>query len=123
MVGTTDLDFHTVVGDTFYRGLLIICFGTATILTIWIKVTNVRCQLPHAHDIGILSTTRNLDSILLNIFLVSLIILNTILFNSYYKGYFFLLIFHFLLNPTNFDSDFHQYLFNPIFQSFDGKTR
>ena len=110
MVGTTDLDFHTVVGDTFYRGLLIICFGTATILTIWIKVTNVRCQLPHAHDIGIIHTTRNLDSILLNIFLVSLIILNYILFNSFYRGYFFFgLIFNFLLNPTNFDIDFHHY--------------
>ena len=87
-MGTTDLDFHTVVGATFYTGLLIICFGTATILTIWIKVTNVRCQLPNPHDIGNIRTTRNLDSILLNIFLVSLIILNAILFNSYYKGYF-----------------------------------
>ena len=109
MVGTTDLDFHTVVGATFYTGLLIICFGTATILTIWIKVTNVRCQLPNPHDIGNIRTTRNLDSILLNIFLVSLIILNAILFNIYYKGYFFRLIFNFLLNPTNFDSDFHHY--------------
>ena len=87
MVGTTDLDFHTVVGDTFYLGLLIICFCTATILTIWIKVTNSRCKLPNADDIGI-RTTRNLDSILLNIFMVSLIIVNFILFNSYYKGYF-----------------------------------
>ena len=89
MVGTTDLDFHTVVGDTFYTGLVIICFGTAAILTIWIKVINFRCQLPNDHDIGILNTTKNLDSILLNIFMVSLIILNSILFNTYYKGYFF----------------------------------
>ena len=87
MVGTTDLDFHTVVGGTFYTGLLIICFITATILTIWIKVTRSRCQLPNADEIGI-RTTRNLDSILLNIFMVSLIIVNYILFNTYYKGYF-----------------------------------
>ena len=103
MVGTTDLDFHTVVGDTFYRGLLIICFGTATILTIWIKVTSSRCQLPNAHDNGIIRTTRNLDSILLNIFLVSLIILNAILFNSYYKGYFLRFI---LTSTTTLNSNF-----------------
>ena len=87
MVGTTDLDFHTVVGDTFYKGLLIICAGTATILTIWIKVTNSRCQLGTLENIGI-RTTRNLDSILLNIFLVTIIIVNIILFNKYYRGYF-----------------------------------
>ena len=123
-MGTTDLDFHTVVGDTFYRGLLIICFGTATILTIWIKVTNVRCQLPKTHDIGIpiIRTTRNLDSILLNIFLVSLIILNTILFNSYYKGYFFLIDLSLPPEPHQFWFWFSP-LFNPIFQSFDGKTQ
>ena len=110
MVGTNDLDFHTVVGDTFYTGLVIICFGTAAILTIWIKVINFRCQLPNDHDIGILNTTKNLDSILLNIFMVSLIILNSILFNTYYKGYFFLtLIFTLILNLTNFNSDFHYY--------------
>ena len=95
MVGTTDLDFHTVVGDTFYRGLLIICFSTAAILTIWIKLTSSRCQQPNADDIGI-RTTRNLDSILLNIFMVSLIIVNIILFNTYYKGYFL----RFILTPT-----------------------
>ena len=109
MVGTTDLDFHTVVGDTFYRGLLIICFGTATILTIWIKITNIKYQLPNTHDVEIMNSTKNLDSILLNIFMVSLIILNIILFNTYYRGYFFWLIFNLPLNPTNFDSDFHHY--------------
>ena len=88
-MGTTDLDFHTVVGDTFYRGLLIICFGTATILTIWIKITNIKYQLPNTHDVEIMNSTKNLDSILLNIFMVSLIILNIILFNTYYRGYFF----------------------------------
>ena len=87
MEGTTDLDFHTVVGNTFYQGLLIISAGTATILTIWIKIISRRCQLPNTDDIGI-RTTRNLDSILLNIFLVMLIIVNFILFNKYYKGYF-----------------------------------
>ena len=87
MEGTTDLDFSTVVGGTFYIGLLIISAGTATILTIWIKITSSRCQLPNTDDIGI-HTTRNLDSILLNIFLVMLIIVNLILFNKYYKGYF-----------------------------------
>ena len=87
MEGTTDLDFNTVVGGTYYVGLLIISAGTATILTIWIKITSSRCQLPTTDDIGI-RTTRNLDSILLNIFLVLLIIVNLILFNKYYKGYF-----------------------------------
>ena len=87
MEGTTDLDFSTVVGGTFYIGLLIISAGTATILTIWIKITSSRCQLPNTDDIRI-RTTRNLDSILLNIFLVMLIIVNLILFNKYYKGYF-----------------------------------
>ena len=87
MEGTTDLDFNTVVGGTFYIGLLIISAGTATILTVWIKITSSRCQLPTTDDIGI-RTTRNLDSILLNIFLVLLIIVNLILFNKYYKGYF-----------------------------------
>ena len=109
MVGTTDLDFHTVIGQTFYTGLLIICFSTATILTIWIKVTNSRCQLPNADDIGI-RTTRNLDSILLNIFLVSLIIVNAILFNSYYKGYFLRFILTTILTPI-FDSDSDQFWF------------
>ena len=87
MEGTTDLDFHTVVGNTYFKGLLIISAGTATILTIWIKIFSRRCQLPNTDDIGI-RTTRNLDSILLNIFLVLLIIVNFILFNKYYKGYF-----------------------------------
>ena len=87
MEGTTDLDFHTVVGNTYFKGLLIISAGTATILTIWIKIISRRCQLPNTDDIGI-RTTRNLDSILLNIFLVMLIIVNFILFNKYYKGYF-----------------------------------
>ena len=87
MEGTTDLDFNTVVGGTYYVGLLIISAGTATILTIWIKITSSRCQLPTTDDIGI-RATRNLDSILLNIFLVLLIIVNLILFNKYYKGYF-----------------------------------
>ena len=86
MEGTTDLDFHTVVGNTYFKGLLIISAGTAIILTIWIKIISSRCQLPNTDDIGI-HTTRNLDSILLNIFLVMLIIVNFILFNKYYKGY------------------------------------
>ena len=88
MVGTIDLDFHTVVGGTFYTGLLITCFGTAAILTIWIKIFSRRCKIPNTNDIGI-RATRNLDSILLNIFLVSLIIVNAILYNTYYKGYLF----------------------------------
>ena len=62
MEGTTDLDFNTVVGGTYYVGLLIISAGTATILTIWIKITSSRCQLPTTDDIGI-RATRNLDSI------------------------------------------------------------
>ena len=108
-MGTIDLDFHTVVGETFYTGLLITCFGTATILTIWIKIISRRCKLPNTNDIGI-KATRNLDSILLNIFLVSLIIVNAILFNTYYKGYLFEFMFDLLLNPTNLDSGSQNYL-------------
>ena len=108
MEGTTDLDFHTVVGNTFYKGLLIISAGTATILTIWIKIISRRCQPPNTDDIGI-RTTRNLDSILLNIFLVMLIIVNFILFNNYYKGYFLRSVLTPPLNPTNFDSDSQHY--------------
>ena len=108
MEGTTDLDFNTVVGGTYYVGLLIISAGTATILTIWIKITSSRCQLPNTDDIRI-RTTRNLDSILLNIFLVMLIIVNLILFNKYYKGYFLRSVLTSLSTPWNFDSDSQHY--------------
>ena len=119
MEGTTDLDFSTVVGGTFYIGLLIISAGTATILTIWIKITSSRCQLPNTDDIGI-RTTRNLDSILLNIFLVMLIIVNLILFNKYYKGYFLRSVLTSL--STHKFGFWISTLFNSFFQSFDGKT-
>ena len=80
------LDFHTVVNDIFHSGFMLIGFTTVGILMISIKTVCRQIQNSIMNDKNEFQTPANLDSIVLNLVILLILITNSILFNTYWKG-------------------------------------